>query len=158
MNKKKLSVVMAGAMLASAVAPVMAAEVQKSEVSANETGLLQKELRELVQKNLFANDKKNAPAGKPDVRNQSVYKIYVNKVDTGLTEKSSQEDWQKVFRTLDAGDVVRVYSRGFKEVDGKLYHYEYKEGAFETYTEAELKELETKYSIQQVKKIIIINQ
>ena len=45
MNKKRLSVVMAGAMLASAVAPVMAAEVQKSEVSANETGLLQKELR-----------------------------------------------------------------------------------------------------------------
>ena len=144
MNKKRLSVVMAGAMLASAVAPVMAAEVQKSEVSANETGLLQKELRELVQKNLFANDKKNAPAGKPDVRNQSVYKIYVNKVDTGLTEKSSQEDWQKVFRTLDAGDVVRVYSRGFKEVDGKLYHYEYKEGAFETYTEDELKGLAEK--------------
>ena len=43
MNKKRLSVVMAGAMLASSVAPVLAAEVVKSEHSANELGLLQKD-------------------------------------------------------------------------------------------------------------------
>ena len=49
MNKKRLSVVMAGAMLASSVAPVLAdtTTVEKSEVSANELGLLQKEIREL---------------------------------------------------------------------------------------------------------------
>ena len=40
MNKKRLSVVMAGAMLASSVAPVLAAEVQKTEMPANEEGIL----------------------------------------------------------------------------------------------------------------------
>ena len=154
MNKKKLSVVMAGAMLASSVAPVLAAEVQKSEHSANELGLLQKELRELVQDNLFANDSKNNPKDKDgnpigDVRNQSVYKIYVNNnialgVDekTPLNEKSTQADWQKVFNDLNAGDVVKVVSKGFKEVDGKLYHYDFKEGAVETYTQSEVEGLD----------------
>ena len=50
MNKKRLSVVMAGAMLASSVAPVLAAEVQKSEHSANELGLLQERNKKLSRK------------------------------------------------------------------------------------------------------------
>ena len=144
MNKKRLSVVMAGAMLASSVAPVLAAEVQKSEVSADETGLLQKELRELIQKNVFANDSKNAPAGLTDVRGESVYKIYVNNNKTDLDVNSTQEDWQEVFANLNAGDVVKVVSKGFKEIDGKNYHYEFKDGAYDTYTETELKELKSK--------------
>ena len=148
MNKKRLSVVMAGAMLATSVAPVLAAEVQKSEVSADELGLLQKELRELVQDNLFANDSKNNPKKADgtaigDVRNQSVYRIYVNSTDTGLTEKSTQEQWQNVFNDLNAGDVVKVFSKGFKEVDGKKYHYEFKEGAVETYTQSEVENLDS---------------
>ena len=126
MNKKKVSVVMAGAMLASSVAPVLAAEVQKSEVSANELGLLQDELRTLLESKVFANDKLNAPKDKEDVRNQSVYAIYVNGKDTGLKIGSTQEDWQNIFNDLDSGDKVEVYSKGFKEVDGKCYHYETK--------------------------------
>ena len=73
MNKKKLSVVMAGAMLASSVAPVLAAEVQKSEHSANELGLLMDELRTLVEKNVFANETINE-----GYAGHSVYAIYVN--------------------------------------------------------------------------------
>ena len=80
MNKKKLSVVMAGAMLASSVAPVLAAEVQKSEVSANELGLLQEELRTLVDSKVYSNVKENNP--KPgtlaDLRKKSVYVVYIN--------------------------------------------------------------------------------
>ena len=115
MNKKRLSVVMAGAMLASSVAPVLAAEVTKEEVSANELGLLQKELRELVNSKVFANEKVNGT-----FKNHSVYKIYVNgKPAKGLDNKeldvhSSQEDWQHVFNTLNEGDKVEVYSKGFR--------------------------------------------
>ena len=135
MNKKKLSVVMAGAMLASSVAPVLAAEVQKSEHSANELGLLQKELRDLVNSKVFAADDAT-------YKNQSVYAIYVNGIPkTQLGAGASQDVWQGVFNTLTAGDKVEVYSKGFIEKDGKYYHNETK---IETpkYTEtSELEEL-----------------
>ena len=49
MNKKRLSVVMAGAMLASSVAPVLAAEVKSYEVSSNDLGLLTAKLREVME-------------------------------------------------------------------------------------------------------------
>ena len=132
MNKKRLSVVMAGAMLASSVAPVLAAEVQKSEVSANEKGLLLEELRTLLETNKFANDELNK-----DFAGKSVYKIYVNgNPALGLTKdengnrlpldvNSTQKDWQHVFNSLRAGDKVEVYSKGFKVVEGKgNYHFE----------------------------------
>ncbi|WP_329981795.1 hypothetical protein, partial [Peptacetobacter hiranonis] len=49
MNKKRLAVVMAGAMLASSVAPVLAAEeVAKSEVTLANKGLLINELTDAV--------------------------------------------------------------------------------------------------------------
>ncbi len=47
MNKKRLSVVMAGAMLATSVAPVLAAE--SYEVNGSNRGTLVKKLRELLQ-------------------------------------------------------------------------------------------------------------
>ena len=129
MNKKKLSVVMAGAMLASSVAPVLAAEVQKSEVSANELGLLQEELRTLVDSKVYSNVKENNP--KPgtlaDLRKKSVYVVYINgKEQTQLVAGAAQSVWQGVFNNLDSGDKIEVYSDGFKEVDGKVYGYEVK--------------------------------
>ena len=48
MNKKRLSVVMAGAMLASSVAPVMAAKVPYYEVNGSNKGILIKELRPAI--------------------------------------------------------------------------------------------------------------
>ena len=145
MNKKRLSVVMAGAMLASAVAPVMAAEVQKSEVSANELGLLMDELRTLVTSKTFSNVKENNPKNGntqlPDLRNKSVYSIYVNGRDTGLDANSTQAQWQAIFNKLNNGDKVEVFSKGFKEVDGKVLGYEYKES---TPKKFEAKELEAK--------------
>ena len=149
MNKKRLSVVMAGAMLATSVAPVLA-ETVKEEKSANELGLLQEELRTLVESKTFSKDSKNAPAGQPNLKGKSVYAIYVNGrpakgVDdrTPLDVNSTQADWQKVFNDLNAGDVVEVINKGFKEVDGKIYGYEYKDASVKKYTATELETLAT---------------
>ena len=143
MNKKRLSVVMAGAMLASSVAPVLAAEVVKSEHSANELGLLQKELRELINSKVFANEKVNG-----DLKGKSVYAIYVDKTlakdanGDALDVDSSQEDWQSVFNNIKAGSLVEIYSKGFREEekDGKKYYYHHEANKkVETYkTAAEL--------------------
>ncbi len=83
MNKKRLSVVMAGAMLATSVAPVLAAEAttEATKVSANELGLLQEEVRNLVENNIFANEEDNAPENTTDVRNQSVYAVFINGIE-----------------------------------------------------------------------------
>ena len=86
MNKKRLSVVMAGAMLASSVAPVLAAEVQKSELSAAYLGELQEELRTLVESKKFAADETDA-----SLRGKSVYAIYVNDKNTGLDVTSTKK-------------------------------------------------------------------
>ena len=126
MNKKRLSVVMAGAMLASSVAPVMAAEAttEATKVSANELGLLQEEIRDLVENNRFANEAANKN-GSVDVRNQSIYSVVVNDIkQEKLVAGAKTEEWQKVFNGLRVGDTVKVYDRGSKEVDGKYYHFE----------------------------------
>ena len=138
MNKKKLSVVMAGAMLASSVAPVLAAEVVKEEVSANDLGLLQKEIRELLNSKVFAADDTNA-----DLRGKSVYAIYVNgKEQTKLDAGVSQDELQKVFNGLNTGDKVEVYSKGFREVNGKYYSTELTGAVYEKYTSDDLATLE----------------
>ena len=104
MNKKRLSVVMAGAMLASSVAPVMAAEAntdaaKKYDVSANDLGILKRELR------TFLNSKKFHLA---DIKSgQNVYYITKNLDKTPM----SVED----VGTLKAGDKLYVWNEGFKE-------------------------------------------
>ena len=78
MNKKRLSVVMAGAMLASSVAPVLAAETttQKDyEVNGSNKGLLIRDLRNLLTSKVFKNVKENG-----DVAGKSVYFV---KIATG---------------------------------------------------------------------------
>ena len=136
MNKKRLSVVMAGAMLASAVAPVMAAEVQKSEVSANELGLLQEEVRTLVESARFADVAENGT-----LANESIYTVYFNKnKQENLTADAPTQTWQDAFNSLRVGDVVRVYTKGAKEIDGKYYHAETKVDV-PRYTKDDLKDL-----------------
>ena len=67
MNKKKLSVVMAGAMLASSVAPVLA-DTTTSETSASELGLLIKKVRETL-------ESKNLQMKQKQIRKQMVLKL-----------------------------------------------------------------------------------
>ena len=135
MNKKRLSVVMAGAMLASSVAPVMAAEAttEATKVSANELGLLQEEVRSLVESARFADEAANSQKvnGKTiNVRNQSIYEVVINGVPQStiktdkLTADSPTSAWQNRFNSLRVGDTVKVYDKGSKEVNGKYYHFE----------------------------------
>ena len=56
MNKKRLSVVMAGAMLASSVAPVLAAE--SYEVNGSNKGILIRDLRNLLTSKVWKKQKK----------------------------------------------------------------------------------------------------
>ena len=133
MNKKKLSVVMAGAMLASSVAPVLAAEVTKEEVSADNLGLLISDVRELLNSKVFASDDSNTT-----LREKSVYAIYVNGKDTGLDVTSTQAQFQTALGKLKAGQTVSVYSKGYVEKDGKYYSTNV---AVPTYTRTELNTL-----------------
>ena len=129
MNKKRLSVVMAGAMLASSVAPVLAAEVQKSEQSAAELGLLIKKVRETLESKKFANDtaedvKKNTVDGH-NYAGEPVYFIKVNGTVKADNEVNTQEKLQGVLGNLTAGSKVEIFSKGFKTetVDGVEKYY-----------------------------------
>ena len=133
MNKKKLSVVMAGAMLASSVAPVLAAT--ESTASAAELGMLVQKVRKQLTSKRFADatdadkDRNGGEAGR------SVYYITITKANSNegvklddidaLTvegsENALQNELQNKFKDLKAGDVVNIYSKGFKEEDGKAY-------------------------------------
>ena len=121
MNKKRLSVVMAGAMLASSVAPVLAAEVQKSEMPANEAGLLIRKVRETLNSKVFADkadDKDGLNAG---FYGKSVYFVTLNGKKVALDNESSQDDFQSKLGNVKAGDVVEIWSYGYEEKDGKYY-------------------------------------
>ena len=147
MNKKKLSVVMAGAMLASSVSPVLAAT--ESTASAAELGMLVQKVRKQLTSKRFADatdadkTRNGAEAGK------SVYYITITKANSNegtkitsvddLTkagnENALQNELQEQFKNLKAGDVVNIYSKGFKEEDGKAYA----NGRQTTYTKADFK-------------------
>ena len=138
MNKKKLSVVMAGAMLASSVAPVLAAET--SEISADRLGMLVQEVRTQLTSKTFTKDARNkAEAG------QSVYYVVVDNkritaADIDLTEDGAnarlQNALQEAFKDLKAGSKVEIFSKGYEEDEktGNVYAY----GKQTTYTETTL--------------------
>ena len=106
MNKKRLSVVMAGAMLASSVAPVLAAEEVKSyEVSSNDLGLLTAKLREVMESKKFHTTDKNK-----DLAGKSIYKLTkgLNPVDVTLEN----------VKTLNVGETITLWDQGHR-VDDK---------------------------------------
>ena len=105
MNKKRLSVVMAGAMLASSVAPVLAAEVKSYEVSSNDLGLLTAKLREVMESKKFHTTDKNK-----DLAGKSIYKLTkgLNPVDVTLEN----------VKTLNVGDTITLWDQGHR-VDDK---------------------------------------
>ena len=115
MNKKRLSVVMAGAMLASSVAPVLAAEVQKHEVNLDNRGILIGELRNLLGKK-FADVKENG-----DLAGKSVYDIKIHKPE-GFYTLDTAAKLEKYIKEADNNDVVKVTDKGHQEVNGKFYH------------------------------------
>ena len=107
MNKKKLSVVMAGAMLASAVAPVLAETntdaAKKYDVSANDLGILKRELRTFLTSKKFHIADKKLPG-------ESVYYF-----TTDLKgEHYKKVDGNNIIANLKAGQKLYVWSEGFK--------------------------------------------
>ena len=119
MNKKRLSVVMAGAMLASSVAPVMAAKVPYYEVNGSNKGILIKELRELLTSKVFANVEKNtyyAGASVYEVRvgSESFYDV----TESGIHGIKAMEE---KIQTAPKGTKVVVVDRGHVEKNGKFY-------------------------------------
>ena len=126
MNKKKLSVVMAGAMLATTVAPIMAATTD-TEVQASNLGLLM----DKVKKVLLSEDNKKFS----DVKRNGAYAgqyIYYVAIDgkevptitaalNGTGSDSLQVAIQKAIKNLTAGQTVSVCSRGFKEEGNNVY-------------------------------------
>ena len=124
MNKKRLSVVMAGAMLASAVAPVMAA-TPSYEVNGSNKGLLIRDLRNLLTSKVFANESVNNQNG-ADYRGESIYRV---KIDNELFYEVGENDahgikaLEKAIQNAKAGTVIEVADRGHVEKNGKYYAF-----------------------------------
>lgn len=127
MNKKGLSVVMAGAMLATSVAPVLAAEttVTTSEYTVGQKELLKKYLNDKLAEKVFTNNSvlttndsdngqkylgttvasKLAGFG-TDAYKRSVYEIKING-----TTASSSNTIDDLVDALDAGQKVEIYEK-----------------------------------------------
>ena len=138
MNKKKLSVVMAGAMLATSVAPVLAAE--ENTMSAAELGLLIKEVRETLVSKTFTDTREVAGNRNGNESGKSVYYIKVNGVkvaaaDIDLTAANANTTLQGALQDalggLAKGAKVEIWSKGFEEEGDKVYA----NGLQKTYTE-----------------------
>lgn len=118
MNKKKLSVVMAGAMLATTVAPIMAATT--TDASANELGLLIGKVRDILElKKFSSNTTRNTVSG-TDLSGQSVYYLKINgeeaKTVSTATVKGGmdlQKALQAALGSLKPGATVEIWSRGY---------------------------------------------
>ena len=138
MNKKRLSVVMAGAMLATSVAPVLAAE--ENTMSAAELGLLIKEVRETLVSKTFTDTREVAGNRNGNESGKSVYYIKVNGVkvaaaDIDLTAANANTTLQGALQDalggLAKGAKVEIWSKGFEEEGDKVYA----NGLQKTYTE-----------------------
>ncbi len=119
MNKKKLSVVMAGAMLASSVSPVLAAT--ESEVDSSQLGSLVTKVYDKLVGTTYTT-KTDANFANASLKGKSVYYVEINDVrqtqfDVKLDEAGKatlKDELQEAFKNLSAGDKVEIYSNGFR--------------------------------------------
>ena len=118
MNKKKLSVVMAGAMLATTVAPIMAATT--TDASANELGLLIGKVRDILESKKFSSNTTRNTVSGTDLSGQSVYYLKINgeeaKAVSTATVKGGmdlQKALQAALGSLKPGATVEIWSRGY---------------------------------------------
>ena len=154
MNKKRLSVVMAGAMLASSVAPVLAADAEVNKVEM-EKGVLISELTNLLwNAPRFSDDArvgKLTDAGN-SLKNRSVYAVQIgdtlNEAISAATVKESNTpaSLQSVIKaqlaSVNPGDVVKLVDLGSRtvteKVDGKDVELVLSTNETTTYTKEEL--------------------
>ena len=100
MNKKRLSVVMAGAMLASSVAPIMAAEVTSNETTHGKLGLFINDLEALMETKKY--QKTDAEAGK------SVYRFSI--LDKDGKDVTISGATSNTYTLKDGKTTIKVYS------------------------------------------------
>ena len=100
MNKKRLSVVMAGAMLASSVAPVLAAEVTSNETTHGKLGLFINDLEALMETKKY--QKTDAEAGK------SVYRFSI--LDKDGKDVTISGATSNTYTLKDGKTTIKVYS------------------------------------------------
>ena len=120
MNKKKLSVVMAGAMLATTAAPIMAATT--TEESVNDLGLLIGKVQEKLESKKFSNNETRNKVNGDDLSGQSVYYLKINGEETAETKAVStatvkggmtlKNELQTALGSLKPGATVEIWSRG----------------------------------------------
>ena len=127
MNKKHLSVVMAGAMLATSVAPVLAAT--ETTVNESERGNLIKRLRELVLSKSYSdlkdNDVKASTSSKDaDKSNKSVYCVEINNV---IYDSDNIPAMEEAIKRAGNTTTIKVYNRGFVEEGGFVYNHTQKD-------------------------------
>ena len=102
MNKKRLSVVMAGAMLASSVAPVLAAEVTKDETTHGKIGLFIDKLEKLMDtKKYHITD---AEAGK------SVYRFAVLRADGSVIDTFGTSSQKNSYTLKGSKEPITLYN------------------------------------------------
>ena len=138
MNKKRLSVVMAGAMLASAVAPVMAAEV--TDVNMSEKSLLAKKIVDLAKTKMISTNselktnfvstdvanlmKDNASAYGIKVLNKDGKEVALNTIDSSVTGNVTYDikEIEKILSNdaLKADMTVQVVERKTTEFLGQI--------------------------------------
>ena len=146
MNKKRLSVVMAGAMLASSVAPVLAAEgtVEKTEISKANIGLIVDEISRKIQAAPVFSEVSNANKVDTALEGKSVYGIQIDNAEPVSIEKKdtlslTQKEVKDALKTIKVGNVVKLVNLGYAEeksgTDTLIISRETKD----TYTEEELK-------------------
>ncbi len=157
MNKKKLSVVMAGAMLASSVAPVLAAEVQKSEMSADNLGLVIKTVREKLNSAKFADETKADKTRNDAEAGKSIYEVKVGEKVLNLDVDSTQQNYQDAFATVKAGDVVEIWSKGYVKEGEKYYATEEKAKTYNDLADAATAMNDLVTQIEKYTKIIDAN-
>ena len=146
MNKKRLSVVMAGAMLASSVAPVLAAEettVEKVEV--NKGALINELTAKIWNAPRFNADSKDTRVA-ADLKGASIYGIKIGDDVTSFKDEThentgSESALQARIKTLvenrKVGEVVKLVDLGSRLVDGENVYVS--TTSSEKYTEGELK-------------------
>ena len=142
MNKKRLSVVMAGAMLASSVAPVLAA-TPSYEVNGSNKGILIRDLRNLLTSKVYANiADNNSYAG------QSVYEVKVGSTYYHDVTEAGIKALEEALKAADKDTVISVSDRGFAEKNGKYYAYALEEvSTTRTFGADELKGLALAYNM-----------
>ena len=147
MNKKRLSVVMAGAMLASSVAPIMAAEETTVEISAAQKGELVNELAgKIWGKPVFSTVSDDRVATR--LQGKSVYALKIGGAEVLIanadpstgSETKVKDEIKKALANVKVGDKVELVNLGYREVkeDNKTLILSTNES--NTYSKAELTE------------------